>query len=123
MARDDLSIEEILSLLSAASPRVAEATVGVSPDLLRTRPGPDEWSAVDILAHMRSCSDMWGGAIEKILGGERTFKAINPTTWITGRTTATCSSGPHSGPSRSSGVSSWRRWSRCSRRTGRDRRP
>ncbi|OGN91594.1 MAG: hypothetical protein A2Y88_07075, partial [Chloroflexi bacterium RBG_13_48_10] len=48
-----------------------------------TPPEPDEWSARDVLAHLRACSDMWGKYIVVILSEDRpTFKAVNPTTWI-----------------------------------------
>ena len=36
-----------------------------------------------MLAHLRSCADVWGGCIERILAEEMpTIKAMNPTTWI-----------------------------------------
>ena len=42
-----------------------------------------EWSARDVLAHLRACSDMWGKYIVHILSEDHpTFKAVNPTTWI-----------------------------------------
>jgi hypothetical protein len=27
-----------------------------------------EWSAVEVLAHLRACGDVWGGCIARILG-------------------------------------------------------
>jgi hypothetical protein len=42
-----------------------------------------EWSTNDVFAHLRSCADMWGGCIERIVAEERpTLRAINPKTWI-----------------------------------------
>jgi uncharacterized damage-inducible protein DinB len=42
-----------------------------------------EWSARDVLAHLRACSDMWGKYITLILSEDHpTYKAMNPTTWI-----------------------------------------
>ncbi len=77
------SREQILEMLSAAPLRLAQMTEGSPAALLLAAPGPGEWSARDVLAHLRSCSDMWGQAIERILSEERpTFKAVNPTTWI-----------------------------------------
>jgi len=36
-----------------------------------------------VLAHLRSCDDMWGGSISTMLGEEHpTIRAINPRTWI-----------------------------------------
>jgi hypothetical protein len=37
------------------------------PAELLATPGPDEWSANDVLAHLRACSDVWGGHIAAIL--------------------------------------------------------
>ncbi len=83
MPEKTLTIEQVLTLLTEAPPRIAEVTAGVAPDLLRTRPRQDEWSAVDVLAHVRSCADMWGGAIETIIEeDEPTIRAVNPRTWI-----------------------------------------
>ena len=77
------SLEEILAALAATPSRLAALTAGLDPALLRTRPAPDEWSAVAVLAHMRACADMWGKAIMTILAEDRpTFRAVNPATWI-----------------------------------------
>ncbi len=55
----------------------------LTPAQLLTPPEPGEWSARDVLAHLRACSDMWGKYIVVILSEDRpTFKAVNPTTWI-----------------------------------------
>ena len=83
MARTSLSIEQVLELLAAAPERMAALTAGVEPALLRTPPAPEEWSANDVLAHLRACADMWGGSIETMLAGEHpTIRAINPRSWI-----------------------------------------
>ena len=51
--------------------------------LLITPPEPGEWSARDVLAHLRACADVWGNYIMVILNEDQpTFKAVNPTTWI-----------------------------------------
>lgn len=78
-----LTIEKILNQLAATPVRIAELTNGLSPAILQTAPQPDEWSARDVLAHLRACSDMWGKYIILILNQDHpTFKAVNPTTWI-----------------------------------------
>lgn len=75
--------ERVLSALAATPPRLAALTDGLSPAQLRAVPGPDEWSARDVLAHLRACADMWGGCIAAILAADMpTLKAVNPTTWI-----------------------------------------
>ena len=76
-------IDQILDLLESAPIRIAEATANLSEAQLHTAPGPDEWSANDILAHLRACSDMWGKYIQRILAEDSpTFRAINPRQWI-----------------------------------------
>jgi len=51
---------------------------------LSTAPNPDEWSANDVLAHLRACADVWGGCIATIISEEKpTLRAVNPRTWIT----------------------------------------
>ncbi len=40
---------------------------------------------MEVLAHLRSCSDVWGGAITTILrGDEPLLRAVNPLVWIRG---------------------------------------
>jgi hypothetical protein len=78
-----LTYGQVLTLLAEAPSRLAALTVNLAPAQLQTRPGPDEWSLNDILAHLRACSDMWGGYIRTILAEDRpTIRAMNPTTWI-----------------------------------------
>jgi uncharacterized damage-inducible protein DinB len=78
-----LTIEQNLTLLAAAPSRLADLTEGLSAAQLLAAPEPGEWSARDVLAHLRACADMWGKYIVVILSQDRpTFKAVNPTTWI-----------------------------------------
>ena len=83
VAERDLTIEQVLTMLAGAPPRLAEVTAGLTPAELTIRPAPDAWSVNDVLAHLRSCDDMWGGSISTMLGEEHpTIRAINPRTWI-----------------------------------------
>ena len=78
-----LTIEQALPLLEATPPRLAALTDGVTPAQLRTAPGVDEWSANDVLAHLRACADMWGKYIMAMLAEDTpTLRAVNPRTWI-----------------------------------------
>jgi hypothetical protein len=78
-----VAIEELLTLLAEAPPRLAASTTPLSPAQLRTRPKNEEWSANDVLAHVRACADVWGGCIEAIIAEDRpTLRAVNPRTWI-----------------------------------------
>jgi uncharacterized damage-inducible protein DinB len=70
-------------MLAATPSRIADITKGLTPAHLLIPPEPGEWSARDVLAHLRACSDMWGKYIAVILHEDHpTFKAMNPTTWI-----------------------------------------
>ena len=75
--------EQVLTMLAATPPRIAALTAGLTPAQLRTKPNRDEWSATDVLAHLRSCADVWGSCIEVIIAQDTpTIRAVNPTTWI-----------------------------------------
>jgi hypothetical protein len=78
-----LPIEQNLTLLAATPSHIAKMTKDLTPAQLLIPPEPGEWSARDVLAHLRACSDMWGKYIVVILHEDHpTFKAMNPTTWI-----------------------------------------
>ena len=78
-----MTSEQALSLLTETPIRLAELTSGMEPDRLRAAPAPGEWSANDVLAHLRACADMWGGAIAAILAQDHpTIRAVNPRTWV-----------------------------------------
>jgi len=77
--------EQLLAALAAAPPRIAEITAGLTAAQLRAAPAPGEWSANEVLAHLRACADVWGGCAATILGQDRpTIRAVNPRTWIKG---------------------------------------
>jgi hypothetical protein len=78
-----LTPEQMLTLLVATPPRLAALTADLAPVQLRTAPNAGEWSANDVLAHLRACADIWGTCIATILTEDRpTIRAINPRTWI-----------------------------------------
>jgi hypothetical protein len=78
-----LTTEQVLTLLAEAPPRLATLTADLTPAQLHTPPGLNEWSANDVLAHVRSCADVWGKCIMTIIAENApTIRAVNPTTWI-----------------------------------------
>ncbi len=78
-----LTIEQVLTLLAQMPPRIAALTASLVPAQLHTAPNPNEWSANDVLAHLRSCADVWGDCIALIIAQDKpTIRAVNPTTWI-----------------------------------------
>ncbi len=77
------NIEQILTLLSNAPPRIAELTAGLPPGQLQTSPGHDEWSLNDMLAHLRSCAYVWGNCMKAIVDHDRpNIRVVNPRSWI-----------------------------------------
>jgi hypothetical protein len=78
-----LAMEKILTLLIEAPSQIAECTVGLTEAQLRAAPGPGEWSVNEVLAHLRSCADVWGNCIAAIINQDKpTIRAVNPRTWI-----------------------------------------
>jgi hypothetical protein len=78
-----LSIEQVLALLAKTPAHIVAATAGLTEAQLHASPNPGEWSANDVLAHLRSCADVWGDCIAIILHQDRpTIRAVNPRTWI-----------------------------------------
>ena len=78
-----ITIEQVLTLLAEMPPRIAALTAGMQSAQLHTAPHPDAWSANDVLAHLRSCADVWGSCIRTILAEDApTIRAVNPRTWI-----------------------------------------
>ncbi|MFN8473250.1 MAG: DinB family protein [Anaerolineae bacterium] len=83
MPDESLTFDRILTMLAATPPRIAELTDGLAESQLHTAPGPDEWSANEVLAHLRACADVWGDSMIKIINEDKpTIRAVNPRTWI-----------------------------------------
>lgn len=83
MSRTSLTIEQALALLAEAPRRIAALTKGLTEAQLHRAPERGEWSANEILAHLRACADTRGEAIGTILASDHpTFRAINPRTWL-----------------------------------------
>ncbi len=78
-----LTIEQVLALLPETPSRIAALTAGLASAQLHTAPVHDEWSANDVLAHLRSCADVWGDCIMTMITKDPpTLRAVNPTSWI-----------------------------------------
>ncbi len=82
MPEKPLPIEQVLTLLAQTPPRIAALTADLAPAQLRTAPNQGEWSANDVLAHLRACADVWGDCIAAILAEMPALRAVNPRTWI-----------------------------------------
>jgi hypothetical protein len=76
---DLLPTGEILELLEAAPGRIDKLTSKVAVARLHAAPEPGEWSANEILAHLRASADVRGSRIETMLREDHpTIRAISP---------------------------------------------
>lgn len=83
MPEKPLPTKQILTILSAGPPRIAELTARLTEAQLHAAPRAGEWSANEVLAHLRSCADVWGNCIVTIIYQDKpTIRAVNPRTWI-----------------------------------------
>lgn len=83
MSDISLSIEQILTLLASGPSQIAESTTELTEAQLHHASSPGEWSANEVLAHLRSCADVWGNCIVRIINDDTpTIRAVNPRTWI-----------------------------------------
>jgi hypothetical protein len=77
------TIEQLLTRLAEQPKTMAKLTAELSRSRLRDPVRRGEWSINDVLAHLRSCSDMWGKYMRMIVAEDRpTIRAMNPRTWI-----------------------------------------
>jgi hypothetical protein len=78
-----LTIEQVLSLLAETPLRLAAMTAGLAPAQLNAAPARDQWSANQVLAHLRACADVWGECMVTMIAKDRpTLRAVNPRSWI-----------------------------------------
>jgi hypothetical protein len=83
MPNTSLTIERVLTLLRETPTRIAALTADLSPEALQRRPTPEEWSANEVLAHLRAFADVWGNYIRTIIAEDQpTWRAVSPRTWI-----------------------------------------
>ena len=83
MSRTSLTLEQVLTQLRETPMRIAELTADLSLEALQMKPASDEWSANEVLAHLRACADVWGTCMMKIITEDQpTWRAVNPRTWI-----------------------------------------
>jgi hypothetical protein len=63
----DKEIHEYLSLLENTIRRISALTGNLTDEQLALSPGKRDWSAVEILAHLRGCNDVWTHSIYAML--------------------------------------------------------
>ena len=76
-------IEIYLKLLEETPRRLATLTKPFDEARLQLRTKKESWSVSDILAHLRSCTDVWGDSVERMLTEENpTVPYRHPRQWI-----------------------------------------
>jgi len=80
---DPVDIEHILSLLAQTPGRISTISTRYENTRLTFKPDETTWSANDILAHLRSCADMWGKSIMAMISNDQpTSRYVSPRAWI-----------------------------------------
>jgi hypothetical protein len=83
MQATSVEIEKILELLAGAPHRLASMTKDLEDAQLYIKSDKDSWSVNDILAHLRSCADVWGKSIMTMIAEDNpTLRYVSPRTWI-----------------------------------------
>ena len=75
-------VEKYLGIISQTPQRIALSVREFSESSLQFRANAKSWSANDILAHLRSCADLWTHSIYAMLAeNEPVFSDINERKW------------------------------------------
>lgn len=75
-------IEKYLSILSETPQRIQQAVMGMDEKYLQSQADDKSWSVNQILAHLRSCADLWTHSIYAMLAEkEPVFSDINQRKW------------------------------------------
>jgi hypothetical protein len=78
-----MTAEQVMTELKQQPLAIATLTAGLPRARLHNRPTRGSWSVNDVLAHLRSCADVWGNFMAIIVNEDRpTIRAIDPRTWI-----------------------------------------
>jgi hypothetical protein len=75
-------VEETLFLLAETPLRIAHLTESIEAARLHARQ-ENQWSVIDILAHLRACADVWGASMDAMLTeNSPTLSHIHPRKWV-----------------------------------------
>ncbi|MCB0091926.1 MAG: DinB family protein, partial [Caldilineaceae bacterium] len=76
-------IAKYMQILEKTPDRMTAASDKLTVAQLQGRPGSDEWSINDILAHLRACMDVWGKDIRTMLTEDNPrWRHLSPRTWL-----------------------------------------
>src|ERR1051325_7912095 len=75
-------IEKYLRIISETKQQIAQAAKGLQEARLQFKADSKSWSVNDILAHLRSCADLWTHSIYAMLAeNEPVFSDIDERKW------------------------------------------
>ena len=79
----EAAVQEYLHLVELTLPRIAAMTAGVDEARLHEPPAPDEWSVMQIFAHLRANDEVWTPPIYAMLALDTpTLPEISPRQWM-----------------------------------------
>ena len=82
MTKTTLEVEEIMAILRSTVGRIEELTADAPPAELQPTAYDDSWSIAAVLAHLRACNDVLGGAMLRIVREEQpAWRAASPRAW------------------------------------------
>src|SRR4051794_5011983 len=77
------SRDDLVRMLADTPHLLESLTRDIDEARLQCKPAEGEWSANDILAHLRACADMWGGSIRAMIERDHpTLRYVSPRTWL-----------------------------------------
>lgn len=77
-----VDLATVLALLKDTPPRLAACAAPHSAERLAQRPGPQGWSAVEHLAHLRGCDAVWTETMYAMLvADEPALPLLDPRQW------------------------------------------
>ncbi len=77
------NVQQLLFLLDQTPKRIASVSARRAVEKLYFKSSEADWSANDILAHLRACADVWGKHIVIMLMQDHpTLRYISPRAWI-----------------------------------------
>jgi hypothetical protein len=83
IAADLTEIASFLQVLQDTPRRLFACEQRLEPARLNDKASHEDWSANDILAHLRACVDVWGNCLQAMLEQEGpTIRYISPRTYI-----------------------------------------
>jgi hypothetical protein len=79
-------IDKYLGMLEGTPQRVEECTVGRDEKRLAQPSDPKGWTAVEMLAHLRACEELWSFSIYLMLAqDEPVLPRLEPRKWVKAR--------------------------------------